>query len=159
MPLKAGSKAPDFTLMSDRGEKVSLGSLKGFVLLTFYKTTCPTCKLTLPFINKLHEFYGDGAKVFGVIQDPLEEAREYASELGLSIPQLIDAPDYDVSVKYDVQVVPTIYLISPQNEVLFAEEGFVKSSMEELNSKLAEITNKEVNPLFEDVSVPAFKAG
>ncbi len=159
MPLEKGSLAPNFTLLSDKGGSVSLEELKGYVLLTFYKSTCPTCQLTLPFISRLKEFYPEGAEVLGVIQDPRDTALSFARDYGLTITQLIDAPDYEVSVKYDVRVVPTIYLISPDREIVFVEEGFVKSSMEELNSTLARISNREINPLFEDVSVPAFKAG
>ena len=159
MPLKKGTVAPNFTLPSDKGGSVSLKELEGYVLLTFYKSTCPTCQLTLPFISRLKEFYPEGAEVLGVIQDPIDIALSFARDYGLTITQLIDAPHYEVSVKYDVQVVPTIYLISPDKEIMFLEEGFVRDSMEELNSTLARISNREVNPLFEDVSVPAFKAG
>jgi hypothetical protein len=56
-------------------------------------------------------------------------------------------------------VVPTLFLINPSGEVSFLEEGFVKSSLEELNDKLARLSNRESAPIFEDVSVPAFKAG
>ena len=78
---------------------------------------------------------------------------------GLTFPQLIDAPDYPTSIDYDVQVVPTYYLISPEGNIELARESFVKKELEELNERLASIAGREVNPLFEDVSVPAFKAG
>ena len=71
----------------------------------------------------------------------------------------MDAPEYKTSVAYDVMVVPTIYLIDPEGRIDFVEESFVKASLEELNRRLARIAEREVNPLFEDVSVPAFKAG
>ncbi len=159
MPLKVGDKSPDFRLKDADGREFKLYSLEGFKLLTFYKVTCPTCQLTLPFVEKMFKSYGDKIYFLGIVQDPPKEAKDFMSKYGLTFPQLIDAPDYGVSLVYDVQVVPTIYMIDENNEVVFAEESFIKKSLEELNSKLADIAEKKVNPLFEDVSVPPFKAG
>ena len=159
MPLKVGDRAPGFTLRDYEGNEFSLENLEGYKLLVFYKVTCPTCQLTLPFVERMFRSYGDRIHFLGVVQDPAEEARKFAGDYGLTFPQLIDAPEYKTSVDYDVMVVPTIYLIDPEGKIAFVEESFVKASLEELNRKLAEISGKEVNPLFEDVSVPAFKAG
>jgi len=159
MPLKEGIEAPDFRMKDQDGKEWSLSGLEGYRFLIFYKVTCPTCQLTLPFIEKLYRWYGDKIHIFGVIQDPEDKAKEFMKNYGLTFPQLIDAPDYPTSIKYDVQVVPTYYLIDPQGRIILSRESFVKKELEELNERLAGIAGKEVNPLFEDVSVPAFKAG
>ena len=159
MPLKVGDKAPGFTLRDYEGREFSLEGLEGYRLVVFYKVTCPTCQLTLPFVERMFGSYGGKVHFLGVVQDPEEEARKFAENYGLTFPQLVDAPDYRVSVDYEVMVVPTIYLIDPEGRIDFVEESFVKASLEELNEKLARIAGREVNPLFEDVSVPAFKAG
>jgi peroxiredoxin len=159
MPLSEGTKAPDFTKIDQDGKEWKLGEIGGWKLLVFYKVTCPTCQLTLPFMEKLHRFYGEGVKVLGIIQDPPQKAKEFMKNYGLTFPQLIDAPEYPTSIDYDVQVVPTYYLIDPEGTIVLARESFVKKELEELGKRLAEISGKEENPLFEDVSVPAFKAG
>lgn len=159
MPLKVGSSAPDFTLKDVEGREYEFHTLEGYKLLVFYKVTCPTCQLTLPFVEKMFRSYRGGINFLGIVQDSPKEAEDFASKYGLTFPQLIDAPDYEVSLAYDVQVVPTIYLIDPDNRIVFVEESFVKSSLEKLNEELAKIADREVNPLFEDVSVPPFKAG
>ena len=159
MPLKVGDRVPGFTLKDFEGREFSLNDLEGHRLLVFYKVTCPTCQLTLPFVEKMFRSYGDRIYFISVVQDLEGEARKFARNHCLTFPQLIDAPDYRVSSDYDVRVVPTIYLVDTEEKVSFVEESFVKASLEELNKKLAEISNKEVNPLFEDVSVPTFKAG
>ncbi len=159
MPLKLGDRAPDFTLRDTEGREHSPVSAGGYSLLVFYKTSCPTCQLTLPFVEKMYEFYGERVSFFGIAQDPAHEVEKFARDYGLTFPQLIDHPSYEVSIDYDVQVVPTLYLIGPSGLLEFVEESFVKSSLEKLNSTLAGVSGREVNPLFEDVSVPPFKAG
>lgn len=149
----------DFSLKDCEGREFNLESLEGYKTLVFYKVTCPTCQFTLPFVERMFRSYGGKIHFLGVVQDPEEDARRFAKEYDLTFPQLIDAPDYGVSIDYDIAVVPTIYLVDPQGKVSFVEEGFVKASMEELNRRLADIAGEELNPLFEDVSVPAFKAG
>lgn len=159
MPLKEGDKAPDFLLRDVNGVEHHLFSQKGYKLVVFYKVTCPTCQLTLPFIEKMFRSYGEGVKFFGVSQDSADDTRRFSEDYGLTFTQLIDYPEYEVSLKYDINVVPTIYLIDPEGRVVFSEEGFVKSSMERLNVDIAGASGSEINPIFEDVSVPAFKAG
>ena len=159
MPLREGTQAPAFEKRDQEGREWSLSELDGYKLIVFYKVTCPTCQLTLPFIEKLHQFYGDRVKILGIIQDPPDKAKEFMQNYGLTFPQLIDVPDYPTSIDYDVQVVPTYYLIDPDGKIEIARESFVKKELEDLNERLADIAGREVNPLFEDVSVPAFKAG
>jgi len=159
MPLKAGEKAPDFCLKVCPEGDLSTNSLKGHRLLVFYKVSCPTCQLTLPFIERLYSYYGEEIDFVGVSQDDCTDTLSFMREYGVSFTQVSDDPEYRVSIDYDIQVVPTLYLIDPSGRVSFVEESFVKSSLEKLNEELARIAGKEVNPLFEDVSVPPFKAG
>ncbi len=159
MPINVGERVPGFRLRSVSGGEVSLEDLEGVKVLTFYKVTCPTCQLTLPFIEKIYRAYGDSATFIGVVQDPEEEARSFMENYGLTFTQLIDAPDYRVSADYMVEVVPTIYLIDGENRVLFVEESFLKAGLEKLVSELSRLSGKEEIELFEGVSVPPFKAG
>ncbi|MDQ7081584.1 MAG: TlpA disulfide reductase family protein [Aquificota bacterium] len=133
--------------------------MEGVKVITFYKVTCPTCQLTLPFVEKLHKAYGDSVTFLGIVQDPEGEARKFMEDYGLTFTQLIDAPDYRVSSDYMVDVVPTIYLVDGGNRVLFVEESFLKAGLEKLTSELARLSGKEEIDLFGGVSVPPFKAG
>ncbi|NPA41874.1 MAG: TlpA family protein disulfide reductase [Aquificae bacterium] len=156
MALNVGNLAPEFSLPVCGGES---GGSEDYKLVVFYKVTCPTCKLTLPFVEKLFKSYGERIEFVGVSQDNCSDTLRFSEEYGLTFLQVSDAPDYEVSVKFDIQVVPTVYLVNPEGKIEFVEEGFVKDSMERLNSLMSKITGLPENPLFEDVSVPAFKAG
>ena len=159
MALRVGEKAPSFSLKDIGGSEIELLGGDGYKLLVFYKVSCPTCQLTLPFINKMFESYRSAVNFYGVSQDSPEDTENFCKKYGLTFPQLIDHPDYKASISYEVQVVPTIYLVDGEGTITFSEEGFVKNSLESLNEELARICGIAVNPLFEDVSVPAFKAG
>lgn len=159
MPLNVGDTAPDFSLPSVQGRDVRLGDIKGPKVLTFYKVTCPTCQLTLPFVEKIFKSYGESVSFLGVVQDPKEEVRKFMEDYGLTFSQLIDAPDYRVSSQYEVNVVPTIYLLDGDNRILFVEESFLKAGLEKLVSEIAHLTGSEEVDIFAGADVPPFKAG
>ncbi|MEJ5339306.1 MAG: peroxiredoxin family protein [Aquificaceae bacterium] len=159
MPLKLGEKAKDFELPEREGHFHSLAETVGYKLLVFYKVTCPACQLTLPFVERLHKLYGHVVTVWGIAQDPEHAVREFAKKYGLTFPQLVDYPDYWVSVDYDVQIVPTIYLIDPGGQVDFVSHSFVKSELRELNERLASISGQAPEDIFAGQRVPELKPG
>ncbi|MCX8075623.1 MAG: TlpA family protein disulfide reductase [Aquificaceae bacterium] len=158
MPLRVGSIAPEFELYDKDGLSYSLQKTKGKKLLVFYKTTCPTCQLTLPFIERLYRPYGNSLSVWAIVQDPKHEVESFAKTYGITFPQLIDYPEYRVSVNYEVEIVPTIYLID-HDKVEFVSHSFVKADLIELNKRLAELSGVEPQDLFMGQRVPELKPG
>jgi len=157
MALKRSQRAPRFTLKDTEGAGWSVPA-EGHTLLVFYKISCPTCQLTLPFVEKMYRAYGSAVSFFGVAQDPAGEVSPFARRYELSFTQLVDPSPYEVSSRYEVQVVPTIYLTEGE-EILHVEESFLRSGLESLNAELARIAGTDPVPLFEGVSVPPFKPG
>jgi thiol-disulfide isomerase/thioredoxin len=84
-----GVQAPDFTLLTLDGNKVKLSDYRGkAVLLNFWATWCPPCKVEMPWFEELQKQYGkDGLVVLGVAMDDSEPATiaKFASELGVNI--------------------------------------------------------------------------
>src|SRR5579884_667864 len=83
-------KAPDFTFDLPNGQKISLSSYKGkVVLLDFVFTTCPHCQHSCSIINQLYAQYGpQGFQPLAVAWN--EEAKGlvpgFVSMLGLNFP-------------------------------------------------------------------------
>ncbi|MEN3028528.1 MAG: TlpA disulfide reductase family protein [Aquificaceae bacterium] len=159
MPLKVGELVPNFELSDIEGNFYSPQEVQGKKLIVFYKTTCPTCQLTLPFVEKLYRLYHNHISVWAVVQDPEQEAFKFAQNYGLTFPQLIDYPEYGVSIKYKVQVVPTLYLVEEGGRVEFVSHSFVKADLRKLNELLAFSAGVLPQDIFAGQEVPEQKPG
>jgi thioredoxin-dependent peroxiredoxin len=129
--LKVGSKAPDFTVLTDAGEKLKLGSLKGKnVVLYFYpKADTPGCtKQACGFRDEMPSFAGVDAVILGVSPDPVKAVAKFKEKYALPFTLLADE-DHTVAEKYGVWaeksmygktymgVARTTFIISPEGKI------------------------------------------
>jgi peroxiredoxin len=161
--IPAGSTAPAFTLPLLGGSSAAVPdrAAKGLTLVVFFKNTCPTCRLALPFLERLHRQVAPaGGRVVGVSQDGMEGAASFARELDLTMPLMVDGPDYPVSRLYDLVSVPTLLLVSKEGSVLLSGVGFSREGLEAMAADLASSVGAPRPALFrEGESVPDFKPG
>ncbi len=109
--LTEGSKAPDFTLLTDAGEKLKLSSLAGKnVVLYFYpKADTPGCtKEACSFRDELPRVETNNAVILGASPDPVAAVAKFKNKYGLSFTLLADE-DHAVAEKYGVWVEKTNY--------------------------------------------------
>ncbi len=100
--LKAGDKAPAFSLKADDGNKYTLSKLKGQkVILYFYpKDNTPGCTIqACEYTAMQKDFKKQGAIVLGVSKDSLESHEKFRKDHKLKIPLLSD-PDLKVHKAY-----------------------------------------------------------
>lgn len=101
--LKAGDKAPDFTLKSDSGKKVSLSQFIGKkeVILYFYpKDNTPGCtKEACSFRDSINVFGNKNAEVLGVSPDSVKSHQNFIQKQNLNFTLLSD-PDHEVAETY-----------------------------------------------------------
>jgi len=158
-----GNVAPGFSLKSLDGKEFSLKAAlqRGPVVLSFFKVSCPVCKFTFPFLERLFKTYGgDGVTFLGVSQDNVAASRDFAHDFGISFPALIDAPGYPASNAYGLTTVPTFFLINQDGTVQVASVGFGKAEIESIANTLADRRNITRTPVFRsDESIPAHKPG
>lgn len=110
-----GNLAPDFTLDTIDGETVTLSTFTEGegkpVVLNFWATWCPPCRIEMPFFQRANERYGDRVAILGVNQaEPAETIQDYAARNGLSYPLLVDA-EQKVNNRYAVLNLPTTIFI------------------------------------------------
>jgi peroxiredoxin len=160
--LETGALAPHFTLLGIDGQEYSLpdDTAGKPTVLVFFKTTCATCDVAFPYINRLRETYPDGWNLWAIAQDPPARASDYARAHRISYPVLIDAPDYTVSRLYDPPATPTLVLADSRGRAVYSTHGFSKDDMNELAALVARSLDAEpamIAPA--DDGRPAFKPG
>jgi len=161
--LPAGKSAPKFSLTTATGEKLSLADAltKGPVLAAFFKVSCPTCQFTLPFLERIHETYGqEHFTLWGISQNDAKDTREFIQHFGLRFPVLLDGPGFPVSNQFGLTNVPTLFLISQDGTIQMSSVGFVKADVESSAAGAAQASKKAATPIFKPGEVvPQYKPG
>ena len=142
LPNFRGKRAPDFTLRSADGKRVSLSDYKGkAVLINFWATWCAPCKIEMPWFVELHkQFAGQGFEILGVSEDDPGVSRaqilKFGKQQGINYPLLIG--NDTVSHKYGgVEFLPTSYFVGRDGKVVAETAGLVSKSEVETNIKKA----------------------
>ena len=156
--LAAGARAPEFELNDLDGRQRSLRELiaSGPALVAFYKTTCPVCQLTFPFLERIHRGQAaPGIAIYGISQDDRADTSEFNREFGVSFPVLLDTEEsgYPVSNAYRISHVPSVFLVEPDGTISWTMEGFDRKALESLGARAATAVFRPTD------NVPAFKAG
>jgi peroxiredoxin len=126
LAFNAGEPAPDFTLKSLSGEKVSLSDFKGQVVLLKLATTwCPTCKQLSGEISEIGEQLKESNVVFLEIfvQDSEKMIADYIEGKPFPMvfhPLLDDGQAYKA---YNVYLIPRLLVIDAGQIVRFDSAG------------------------------------
>ncbi len=107
--LRVGDVAPEFALLSAKGETVRLSDFRGRkVVVYFYpRAGTPGCtREACDFQTELSQFQQLGVPVIGISPDPPERLAKFQQKYNLSFPLLSD-PDHRVAEAYGVWVVKT----------------------------------------------------
>lgn len=132
--LQPGAQAPSFSLPQlDEGSRQFQQGKPA--LLIFFETDCPTCRLTIPYINRLAQLAGAKADVIGISQDAEAPTRELVEQAPIRFPVLLDG-DLSVSREYDPQAVPTLFLVDGAGKIARTSVAFDKA---DLNAIAAEM--------------------
>ncbi|MEO0565828.1 MAG: TlpA disulfide reductase family protein, partial [Chloroflexota bacterium] len=117
--------APDFTLASLSGERVSLSDYAGgWVLLNFWQTTCAPCVEEMPVFQQLHDERDDLTVLAVNIREQEPQIRPFLAEHRLTFPVLLS--DDTVALSYTVMALPQTVVIDPNGEIQYRQFGAVK---------------------------------
>jgi len=100
--LQPGDKAPAFTLLDDRGTKVSLKEFAGssVILYAYPAAMTPGCTTqACDFRDSLASLTSAGYAVLGISPDPVDTLAQFRERDHLTFPLLAD-PDHGVLEKY-----------------------------------------------------------
>ena len=117
--------APDFSVVTMSGERVSLESLKGkIVILDFWATWCAPCVMAIPELKELVKKYPpDRLVLLSISVDDDEEAwRDFVTRQRVTWPQYRDS-ERRLQTLFDVRAFPTYLVLDGEGKVLKALTG------------------------------------
>ena len=130
--VEVGDSAPDFTLVSDEGKKVSLSDYRGKrVVLYFYpKDGTPGCtKEAQGFRDLANEFTSENATILGVSKDSVKSHQRFKEKHNLPFTLLSD-PEGKILDLYGVWKQKNMYgrtfMGTERTTFLIDQEGVVK---------------------------------
>ena len=135
-----GKSAPDFTLTTIDGKTLRLSDLRGkAVVLNFWATWCPPCKVELPwFVDYQKQYAAQGLQIVGISEDegPKDKVAQFVKEMGVNYTVAID--DNSVAEKYgDVEDLPTTFYIDRNGKIVEFAMGLADRSEIEAKMKSA----------------------
>jgi len=141
--------APDFELVNMEGKTVKLSDYKGkTVILDFWATWCGPCLQSFPVMKKAVEKYSNVSDVeflfintWERVEDKRKNAEDFLKSTKYPFHVLLDDQNLVVE-KYNVQGIPTKFIIDGNSNIRFQSVGFsgVESEvLEELDQMIAMI--------------------
>ncbi|MEW6206783.1 MAG: TlpA disulfide reductase family protein [Acidobacteriota bacterium] len=135
--LETSDQAPAFSLPQLDGNTIRLGEGKPR-LVVFLETDCPTCRLTIPYLNRLSSILGENSDaVIGISQDGERQTRELIEQMQISFPVVTDS-DLKVSREYDPVAVPTLFLIDANGKIIRTQTAFDKEDLNDIARLMCE---------------------
>lgn len=122
--IEKGDLAPDFTLKDVNGKTVTLSKLRGKkVILNFWATTCPYCKIEMPELNKFYENNKNDVVLLAIdIGEDKSTVENYLAGKGYSFDVLLDS-DAKVAMDYKVQFIPMSFFIDKDGIIKAISNG------------------------------------
>lgn len=142
--------APELGLTSPDGKTVSLADFKGkIVVLDFWGSWCPPCRMELPIFQKIHEKYKDKGVVFLGVNweradneaDHKKLATEFMAKNSYSFPVVFDFEKKAVGA-YQLRGFPTVYVIDTAGKIRYTNLGFEPTVEEILEAQIQSLMAK-----------------
>jgi thioredoxin-dependent peroxiredoxin len=139
--LNIGDKAPDFSVVNQDGETVSLADFKGSKLIVYFYPkadtpgcTTESCNLRDNFDNLLNR----GFKILGVSPDNQAKQKKFAEKYNLPFPLLADV-DLDIIKTYGAWGTKKMYGKEYEGLLrttyVISEEGFIEKAITKVKTK------------------------
>lgn len=118
--VSVGDKAPDFSITTDSGKRITRSDFGGRLLvLNFWATWCPPCLEEMPSLDRFQrELSGSGVVVVGISVDKNEKLyKDLLRRVNVKFETARD-PDARISADYGTFKYPETYIINRQGEVI-----------------------------------------
>ena len=118
--------APRFQSTTPDGKKMGTDEIQGkLVLLNFWATWCPPCRLEMPSMEKLYqELKGEGLEIVAVnFMENEKPIRAFLKENGFTFPVILDKKG-EIAQRYGVHALPVTFMIGRKGNLLAKSIGY-----------------------------------
>jgi len=121
---RVGALAPDFTLSTLEGQKVSLDELRGKpVVLSFWTTVCGDCRIQMPYLQEAFNQKGGEVRFIAIdIGEGEQTVAQFARDNGINFTIALDQ-DRAVEDAYNVRYRPTTFLVDGEGVIRYIKPG------------------------------------
>lgn len=126
MASSAHAATPAFTLPARDGGNLSLGDLKGqVVMINFWATWCGPCRQEMPLLEQLQTKYEPlGFTIVGINVEPdSAAAQEWLAKVPVSFPILFDRKN-EVAESFGVEGMPSSVFVDRAGKVRYVHRGY-----------------------------------
>lgn len=141
--------APPFLLADLAGQPVSSAAYEGkVVLLSFWATWCPPCRLEIPELIELQAKYKDRLQIIGISEDDadtpaeINHVKDVAGQLGINYPVVMATHDL-VDAYGGVPALPTTFILNTNGKVVQKHVGLYPT--EDFENEIRLLLNLPVN--------------
>ncbi len=127
-------RAPEFSLADLSGKNIHLSDFRGkVVLVNFWASWCPPCKMEIPGFQKIYETYKDkGFTVIGIATDDVSPS--FIKDTGMAYPVAL-ADDKVIRDYGNISGIPASFLVGRDGRLIkkvmgMYFEGALKSDVE-----------------------------
>jgi peroxiredoxin len=131
---EVGKEAPGFSGKTISGDNISLSDFKGKVtLIDVWASWCGPCKQEFPFLLELYDKYSD--KDFTILAITIDEEKSNAEKFLKSLKKevkfnIMFDPEAKVATQYDVNAIPSVYILDKKGVIRYYHLGFMDSEKE-----------------------------
>lgn len=115
-------------------------------LMIFWRSGCPTCRLTLPIFQRIQDAY-PLLNVTGIAQETEIETVKACKELGVAFSQISDT-DLILTRKSGIKHVPSYFLYLGENIPELTGTGFSQESINRISKRVAGHLKLPEKPIF-----------
>ncbi len=127
------------------GRAVSLSDLRGkIVFLNFWTTWCPTCRIEMPSMEKLHQKFKDGdfAMVTINLQESAARVKEFFKEFKLTFTALLDTGG-QAGIMFGINQIPTTYILDKKGRIIGKALGPREWDSQKSTALFEHLTNRQ----------------